>query len=360
MNKKTFLAVALSLSVFLPGLAQTKTDDDDVVRITTNLVQIDAVVLKNGKLVPNLKAEDFEIFQDGKRQTITSFADISNVPANKPPETAKADERDKSVPVSPLKRDDPRRTIAIVVDDLGLSAESMGSVRGQLRKFVNEQMQPHDLVAIIRTGMEIGALQQFTNDKRLLNRAVDQLRWNPCNRTGVSVLPPTQRILELGTTEHVCGGFSFFASMKALGAIIDGMAELAGRKSLMILSDSLPTETQDSPFFNVDPNSPFNDATNRVTALRRIAERAIRASVVIYSIDTQGLQTTGVTAADRFSGSVRQVNQQMNALMAARSRVVFDRQAGGEMMARQTGGYQVRNSNDSSLNAFSKSKAVTI
>lgn len=344
MKTKPFLALILSLCVFLPAQSQ-KNMDDDVVRISTNLVQIDAIVTKDGKLVSDLKAEDFEIFEDGKKQTITSFSYISNLPATSPAVTGAAD-RDKSVPAVPLKRDDPRRTLAIVVDDLGLSAESMSQVRRQLRKFVNEQVQPHDLVAIIRTGTQVGALQQFTNDKRLLNRAVDQLRWNICNRTGVHVLPPTQRILELGTTEQVCGGFSFFATMKALGAIIDGMAELAGRKSLMILSDSLPTETQDSPFFNVDPNSPFNDATNRVIALHRIAERAIRASVVIYSIDTQGLRTTGVTAADRFSGSVRQVNQQMNALMNARSRVLFDRRAGGEMMARQTGGYQVRNSND--------------
>ena len=246
MTRKSFLSLILSLCVFFTVLSQ-KNMDDDVVRITTNLVQIDAIVTKDGKLVSDLKAEDFEIFEDGKKQTITSFSYISNLPATSPAVTGTG-ERDKSVPAPPLKRDDPRRTLAIVVDDLGLSAESMSQVRRQLRKFVNEQVQPHDLVAIIRTGTQLGALQQFTNDKRLLNRAVDQLRWNPCNRTGISVLPPTQRIMEVGTTEHVCGGFSFFSTMKALGAIIDGMAELAGRKSLMILSDSLPTETQDSPF----------------------------------------------------------------------------------------------------------------
>jgi len=148
MKTKAVFA-SLTLSCLLTNaLAQTKPaappppmdqDKDDVVRITTNLVQIDAIVTKDGKLVSDLKAEDFEIFEDGKKQTITSFSYISNVPSTK---------------------------------------------------------------------------------------------------------------------------------------------------------------------------------------------------------------TTGVTAADRFSGSVRQVNQQMNALMNARSRVLFDRRAGGEMMARQTGGYQVRNSND--------------
>ena len=346
MNAKPYLSVVLSLCVFSPVLSQ-KPPDDDVVRITTNLVQIDAIVTKDGKNVPSLKAEDFEIFEDGRKQTITSFAYISNMPAAATP-VAEAD-RDKSVPAAPLKRDDPRRTLAIVVDDLGLSAESMSDVRRQLRKFVNEQIQPHDLVAIIRTGSQNGALQQFTNDKRLLLRAVDQLRWNACSRVGVNVLPPTQQVMELGTTEHVCGGFSFFITMRALRTIIDGMTEIPGRKSMMILSDSLPIESQDSPFFNIDPNSPFNDRTNRVIALQRVAEKAIRASVVIYAVDTQGLQTTGITAADRFTGNARTVGAQMNAMVAARGRLVFDRRAGGELMARQTGGFQIKNSNDFKL-----------
>ncbi|HEX3187704.1 MAG TPA: VWA domain-containing protein [Pyrinomonadaceae bacterium] len=345
MNAKPFVSLVLSLCVFSPVLSQ-KPADDDVVRITTNLVQIDAIVTKDGKNVPNLKPEDFEIFEDGRKQTITSFAYISNVPATA---TAPTTEGDKSVPVTPLKPGDPRRTIAIVVDDLGLSAESISDVRRQLRKFVNERIQPYDLVAIIRTGSQIGALQQFTNDKRLLLRAVDQLRWNACSRVGVNVLPPSQQIMELGTTENVCGGFSFFSTMRALRTIIDGMAEIPGRKSMMILSDSLPTESQDSGFFNLDPQSPLNDRTNRVIALQRVAEKAIRASVVIYAVDTQGLQTTGITAADRFTGNARTVGAQMNAMVAARSRVLFDRRAGGELMARQTGGFQVKNSNDFKL-----------
>jgi VWFA-related protein len=344
MNVKPFLSVVLSLCVFSPTLSQ-KPAEDDVVRITTNLVQIDAIVTKDGKNVAHLKAEDFEIFEDGRKQTITSFAYISNVPAGATPVA----ERDKSVPVAPLKPGDPRRTLAIVVDDLGLSAESMSDVRRQLRKFVNEQIQPHDLVAIIRTGSQIGALQQFTNDKRLLTRAVDHLNWNACSRVGVNVLPPSQQIMELGTTENVCGGFSFFSTMRALRTIIDGMADIPGRKSMMVLSDSLPIESQDSPFFNINPDSPLNDRTNRVIALQRVAEKAIRASVVIYAVDTQGLQTTGITAADRFTGNPRTVGQQMNAMVAARGRLVFDRRAGGELMAKQTGGFQVKNSNDFKL-----------
>ncbi len=344
MNSKPYLSLILLLCVFSPVPAQ-KPADDDVVRITTNLVQIDAIVTKNGKHVANLKAEDFEIFEDGRKQTITSFAYISNVPATSPA----AAERDKSVPAAPLKPGDPRRTLAIVVDDLGLSAQSMSDVRRQLRKFVDEEVQPNDLVAIIRTGTGIGALQQFTNDKRLLSRAVDQLRWNHCSRAGIQVLPPSQSILELGTTDQVCGGFSFFSTMRALRYIIDGMAELPGRKSLLLMSDSMPIESQDADFYNAGRSAGIDDTMTRVMALQRIAEKAIRASIVIYSIDTQGLQPTGITAADRISGTSRELTQRMNALIAARSRMLFDRRAGGDMMARQTGGFQVRNSNDFKL-----------
>ena len=134
MNRRIILALVLSFCTFLPVSGQTKppNDRDDVVKITTNLVQIDAIVTKDGKPVPNLKAEDFEIYEDGHKQTITSFAYISNVgtpPSAAPDNKGAGTPAAPGAPASPIKRDVPRRTIAIVVDDLGLSAESMGQVR---------------------------------------------------------------------------------------------------------------------------------------------------------------------------------------------------------------------------------------
>lgn len=365
MNTKAFLASLALFSLFAHGLTQTlpppppapvqSQDKDVVVRITTNLVQIDAIVTKDGKLVPNLKAEDFEVLEDGKRQTITSFAYISNVPTTTTSVTPddKSTDRDKSVPPAPLKRDDPRRTLAIVVDDLGLSAESMSHVRRQLRKFVEENVQPHDLVAIIRTGTEIGALQQFTNDKRLLMRAVDQLRWNIGSRAGTSVLPPSQPPFPSPTGNNFAGftGYSYQGSFTALRTIIGAMAQLPGRKSLMLLSDSMPIEDQSIEHFlasGVVGRGDF-DTLRRRAALRKIAEMAIRASVVIYSIDTQGLQPTGITAADSFTGNVRDITRRMNELVNIRRQMIFDRRGGGAMISRQTGGYQVKNSNDFQL-----------
>ena len=360
MNERVTLAVLLSFCTLLPVMGQTTPatpatterpatqqapeDSDDVVKITTNLVQVDAVVTKDGKPVSGLTANDFEIFEDGKRQAITSFAYISNLgEAATPPKNG--DKNSSTfVPPAPVKRDVSRRTIAIVVDDLGLSAESMTSVRRSVRKFVAEQMQPNDLVAILRTGTQVGALQQFTNDKRLLNRAVEQLRWNLCSRVGVNVLPA------LGTDAYVGCRRSYSGTLSAVRSIVDAMGDLPGRKSLVLLSDSVPIQNQElqpNEYENV-PDWAGDDWLSR-RGLAKIAERAIRSSVVIYSVDTQGLQTTGPTAADRFSGDIHQVLAQMRNLPSTRSRLLQDRRAGGELIARQTGGFQIRNSNNFGL-----------
>lgn len=348
MYRKVFLALLLSLCLLLPAVAQTQPapakpsdDQDDVVRITTNLVQVDAVVLKDGKQVTDLTAGDFEIYEDGKKQTITSFAYVSNVPRTAAePTPAVKNKSSDIVPVSPLRPEEPRRTIALVVDDLGISAESMGQVRSQLRKFVNQEMQPNDLVAIVRTGRQLGVLQQFTNDKRILNRAVDQLRWNLCNRVGINVFAPAGG--------GVWGGCpnSYYNTMTALHFILDAMSELPGRKSMVIMSDSIPRESQDE-FYG--PVGQYMQYAGTSAYLRKVAEKAIRSSIVIYTVDTQALAITGITAADSFTGDIQNIQYQMRTLLDTRSRLLWTRREGAELLARQTGGFMVRNSNNFQL-----------
>lgn len=70
----------------IPSTPQTQIsssaqDEGDVVRITSNLVQIDVVVTdKKGKQVTDLTIGDFEILEDGRPQKITNFSYVSNVP----------------------------------------------------------------------------------------------------------------------------------------------------------------------------------------------------------------------------------------------------------------------------------------
>ena len=358
MKTKALLALLLSFCIFVPILAQTQPaapaqpqqqsdDQDDVVKINTNLVQVDAVVTKDGKVVPNLTADDFEIYEDGHKQTITSFAYISNLAKSTPPTTAKTTD---AVPFTPLKRDEPRRIMAMVVDDLGLSAESIARVRQQLRKFVAEELQPSDLVAIVRTSGELGALQQFTNDRRVLNRAVDQLRWNMCSRVGINVFPTLRNpAFNRDEAGFQCGGISYYQTVKALRFILDALGQLPGRKSMVLMSDSLPMESQEA---NLDDDALTSLSTSNVgfsRLLQRLAEKAIRSSVVIYAIDTQGLQYTGLTAADHIAASGRNITTAVNREMEFRSNLLWNRRQGGDLLARQTGGFQIRNSNSFQL-----------
>ena len=229
-------------------------DAQDVVRITTNLVQVDVSVTKDGKPVTDLQPEDFEIFEDGKPQAITNFSYVSNIPGGAPtPAPAVVKSKDKvSAPVPPAKinLNDQRRTIALVVDDLGMSFESMSRLRPQIRKFL-DTLLPNDLIAIIRTGGDVGSLQQFTNDRRVLESALDGLRWNPCSRAGLNVFQPAGpkadddfNIPEASNT-GVCSEVMVFSSFKALRYILQGMSDLPGRKSMMFFSDYLPVQDQE-------------------------------------------------------------------------------------------------------------------
>ena len=322
MKIKAFLALLLSVCILLPVLAQTNarppppqkpTDDqDDVVKITTNLVQVDAVVTKDGKMVTNLTADDFEIYEDGRKQAITSFAYVSNVPNTIASQPVPRDKNNTDgPPVAPINPNEPHRTVAFVIDDLGMSAESMGLVRHQLKKFIAEQLQPNDLVAIIRTGGELGALQQFTNDKRLLSRAVERLRWNHCSRVGPTVFLPAGSEFNIRRMRAALALTGQLDGPCGLSSMVWLSCRVASRWSLCPTIFHARLRNQTLPeILLVTCLAVVRLAIARWTAfgntrdwsgmLQRIAEKAIRSSVVIYSVDTAGLQYTGPTGCRLF------------------------------------------------------------
>ncbi len=345
-----------------PPQSPTKIDQDDVVKITTNLVQVDAVVTKDGKLVKDLRAEDFEIYEDGRKQDITSFTYISNI--TKEAKTPSANPPNPNSPPAssrPLEPNEPRRVIALVVDDLGLSVQSIDAVKRQITKLIDQELAPNDLVAIIRTGGTVGALQQFTGDRRLIDKALSQVKWNICSRVGTSVLTAIDPLIRRNAQETIaCGNTSsnsILETMRALRFIVESMGEMPGRKSLVFFSDSLPIEEQDftSTF---SPSEESVGAASLISAdnrnfgamLYRIAEKAIRSSVVIYTIDAGGLQYTGLTAADNLSNvAIPEFKDRANQVMRTRALQIQQKQEGSELIAKETGGFLVRNSNNFQL-----------
>jgi len=370
-----------------------KPDDTDVVRISTNLVQIDAVVTdKNGQQVTDLKAGDFEVLQDGRPQKVTNLSYISTQSNSSGGLIARASSpslpTNAPAPSVALRPDQVRRTIALVVDDLGLSFESTAFVRKTLTKFINEQMQPGDLVAIIRTSAGAGALQQFTSDKRQLAAAIDHVRWYPLGRGNVGVFAPLEPDVMVQTANSISGsgGGSATAAraaenarrlgetaqleaddlnelreqtftvgtLGALSYVVRGLSQLPGRKSILLVSDGFqlfskvgrntPSVENDGRVGIVDSDAPGLITNSRVLdTLHRLTDEANRASVVINTMDTRGLQTLTLTAADTTNGlPPNQVRQKL----ADRERGFFDTQAGLAYIARLTGGLAIQNEND--------------
>src|ERR1044071_8425055 len=312
---------------------QSAPDEDEVVRISTNLVQVDAVVTDgDGRQVTDLDARDFEILEDGKPQTITNFSYVSlgGPEAHATPAPARRKDRE-FIPPPParLRPEQVRRTLALVVDDLSLSFESTVFVRRALNKFIDEQMQPGDLAAVIMTSAGSGALQQFTADRRRLHAAAERIRWYPFGRGGIDTFKP----LDLdpldklkARSQNMAGATTSLApdysgsngeveeflndttSLGTLGAvkyIIQGMKERPGRNSVLLLSDGLKIfnparRGQNSNGLTAagrrmrDP-----DVNGMIEALRRLTDLANRSSVVIYAMDARGLPTTGLSARDQ-------------------------------------------------------------
>ena len=347
--------------------------DDEVVRITTNLVQVDAVVTnRDGKQVTNLSAEDFEILENGKPRQVTNFSYVRIAQPSTAPEAApeRARPRDRNavatppVPPARLRPEQVRRTLALVVDDLGMSAESIYYARRALRKYVEEQIQPGDLVALIRTSSGVGALQQFTNDQQALYRAIERVRWSPRRGGRATALEST---LDANNPTDLPGGIDdartnlkdydeyrqelfTVGTMGALNFVVRGLKELPGRKAVILFSDGF--SLRDSK----------GDATRYTTALDRLIDLANRASVVFYGVDTRGVQPIGPFASDNTAGSPKAPgsNVPLNGpgtggipvweigqrLLSQRSAQLFATQGGLKKLSEATGGTALINTND--------------
>src|ERR1700686_4070494 len=144
-----------------------KTGAEDVVRISTNLIQVDATVSdKHGKILAGLTADDFEIYENNKKQQITNFSFVELAP-DKPKEPITIKPGKNSIPIQPvpirLPPEDVRRTLALVVDDLGLSADRTNGPRtSSSRRYFHAGK-----------GNTTGRLRFASNSKRLSGEGKD-------------------------------------------------------------------------------------------------------------------------------------------------------------------------------------------
>jgi len=360
-------SVAVLLSVCAAALAQGQSPT--VIRIDVNLVQVDAVVTDSkNRHVSNLKAEDFVVLQDGKPQTITNFSYITT--GNRtfsatPPPAQITGVAAPPLPAAALKPTEGRRMFALVADDLGLSFESVAHVRDALRKFVDHQMQPGDMVAIIRTSGGLGVLQQFTTDRNLLHAAIDHIKFF-LGRVGVDSFEPVGQITDPNAVYPAAGPPSLGAmvspdaiaaygqlrsqtvltgTLGALRYVIDGLRDLPGRKSVVLFSENMQLfqGLADDPIPVTGGGPTYLPMPLVMEDMRHLIDAANRASVVIYTIDPRGLPVFFPGAGDNPSVGQRGAGSAL--LINKGETQMQDSQQGLVLLAEETGGLFIHNDN---------------
>jgi VWFA-related protein len=340
---QVLLIAAISSLCLMQSFGQKEPSPDLVYRVSVNLVQVDAVVVdSDDHPVTNLQAEDFRIYQDGKEQKITAFSFIRTQSPQRPKDAemkpAIGSGKEPPIPlppVAPLKATRIRRTVVLYVDDLALAFDSINRVRQSLGKWVDTEMQPDDLVAVIRSAVGVTALQQFTSDKRVLHAAIDRVRFNSVgSRVGSSSFAPLSSFgNEPGAVRR--GGFfaesgrlSAIASLSTMGRVVAGLNEIPGRKSMIIFSEALHRDREELTVENWT---------------QHLIDVANRATVVIHVIDPRGVAYTGLTAEDDVG---HMSPEAMSRVDASRYTALVASQDGMVWITKETGGLFIHNTND--------------
>ncbi|HEV2801370.1 MAG TPA: VWA domain-containing protein [Pyrinomonadaceae bacterium] len=381
LRRASVLLLALCL---LPGLhtraqqpsptAPPADTSDEVVRVNTELVQTDVIVLdKEGKFVDGLKPEQFELRVNGKPQPISFFERVTAGSVNEDAQLAAARGGGSSgklpataggtaTAVKPLDRG---RNVLFFVDDLHLSSASLARTRTLLLRFVEEQMRQNDQAMIATATNQLGFLQQLTDDRRVLRAAVSRLSPREVNvrdfgRPAMSelqalaidqndpnvlnyfieaVLRETpmfgnqqsarnsaesqvrQRATQIAQTSITAATNTLYS----LRNMLRSLAPLPGRKVVYFISDGFPVELRRSDMGET---------------LRRVTDAAARAGVVVYTLDARGLTVAGLP--DAASDAAPDLNGQLS---GAALNEATARQEPLRLIAEDTGGRALLNTN---------------
>lgn len=346
---------------------------DEIIRVNTELVQTDVIVLdKGGRFVDGLKPEQFELRVNGKPQPISFFERVIAGSVNEDAQLAAARGGVKTpstsntgaVPARPLDRG---RNVFFYVDDLHLSPGSLARTRKLLLRFIEEQLGQNDQAVIATASNQLGFLQQLSDDRRVLRAAVSRL-----NLREVTVRdfqrPPMTELQALAIEQNDPNVLNYFieavlrenpvfgnqqsarnsaemqvrqratqlvqASAAAATNTLHGLrnmlrtlAPLPGRKIVYLISDGFPIEMRRSDMGET---------------LRRVTDAAVRAGAVVYTLDARGLTTDMAGVPDASSDAAPDFSGQLS---AGSLNETTARQEPLRLIAEETGGRALLNTN---------------
>jgi VWFA-related protein len=276
-------------------------------KVRVNVVLVRVVVRDaQGKVVTNLKKEDFQLADNRKPQVISSFS--VETPASHVP-TVKLDADKPASEGTPVKAPElPQRFITLFFDDLHLSTQDvMLSRRAAIRLF--DAMAPGDRLAIFTTSGQVEL--EFTADREKLDDALQRIFPHPLSNNSAADCPPMSyyeayliietndsTALQVATNDaqrcigNAPGAAQSLVQMAAQRELTLGESQVqfayGNLESLIRRMSSLPGQrviVMMSPGFFVTPS---------IRQSGEIIDRATKANIVINTIDARGLYTSAV------------------------------------------------------------------
>ena len=284
-------------------------------KVEVNYVEVGAVVLdREGRFVGDLQKDDFQVFEDGKPQAVSTFT-LVNMPLDRPEKplfSPDAIEPDVQSNASPFAG----RLYLLVLDDLHTSFSSTKEVRREAARFIEQVVRDGDVAAVVSTSGRLDTSQDFTASRRLLLRAVDRFQGRGLTSATVNKIESYNAVRDMQgarapamrapeDNEAPERAYNARNTLSVIRRLSDLLAGIRGRRKALVLFSpgidyNISNAITNGWSGNEDraPISPGSGPTREVQldALDTIAS-ATRANVVIYSVDPRGL-TAGAGTAD--------------------------------------------------------------
>lgn len=246
----------------------------NVIHVEVPIVTIDVVVVdKKDKPVKGLTKSDFKVYEDGKLQQLSNFNYYS--------------EEEPTTELASITSDNPmgpgqNNYVLFLFDNASMDFSSQERAREAAAKFIHENLRPGDYVAIANYRNSMQIVQNFTDNKPRLQRALGITvgTQSPEVASGGMALPPgiAGRSLEL-----LGAAFNARNLMYAMRGIFESLQTVKGHKSMVVFSGGI----------NISSDS----SVDLIAAI----DAANKANVTVYTIDARGLsaQPTGLPNPSR-------------------------------------------------------------
>ncbi len=280
-------------------------------RTGINYVRVDAIVTdKQGNPIKDLKAEDFQVTEDGKPQKVDSFKFINLGNATQQQLAQEEPPREIRNPTdeeSEAARDDVR-IFVIFLDDYHVRLGNSMGVRAPLEKFLQTQLGPNDLVAVMYPLQSVNDVQ-LTRDHDSIARAVEQFQGRKYDYRPRNTIEEQYANYPAQTVEMIRNQVTLSA-LKGLAVHLGVLRE--GRKSVLLVSEgftnTLPPQLRDPVasmpgFANPARNDPmavdsgsqqsmnFFSQADLLSDIQNVFDAANKANTAIYTLDPRGLAT---------------------------------------------------------------------